>query len=260
MVAFSRPGIWNAIVARVAASRWLAPVATVVLAVLGTVLITIGQDLDTKADWWWVIGGSLVALLGGGIQLLREIGTVEAFDSASQEAKRLRIAMKDALQPVAELIADLPSKTPKDRERGLEAVAHQAASALTLLLKDVDRVRAVVYQLDDEGMSHVAYHGRGNTPNPFPRSTERGRLACQMVADGANHFEPDISKASSDAYRGTGNGYETYISAAICTGSNGYGMVTVDAPNANDLVDTDRQIVCLVADLLAIAFAIADTK
>lgn len=260
MVTTSSPGIWSAVVARVAASRWLAPLATVVLAVVGTVFVTIGQELDTKGDWYWVIGGSLLALIGGGVQLLREIGTIGAFDSASQEAKRLRIAMKDALQPVAELIADLPSKTPKDRERGLEAIANQAASALTLLLKDVDRVRAVVYRLDDAGMSHLAYHGRGDTPNPFLNSTERGRLACEMVANGANHFEPDISKASSDAYRGTGNGYETYISASICTGSNGYGMVTVDAPNANDLVDTDRQIVCLVADLLAVAFAIADMK
>lgn len=256
----SSPGIWRAAVIRIAASRWLAPVATVVLAIVGTVFITIGQELDTAADWRWVVAGSVVALGGGGIQVLREVGTADALDSASQEAKRLRIAMKDALQPVAELIADLPAKTPRERVRGLEAVAQQAASALTLLLKDVDRVRAVVYQLDEEGMSHLAYHGRGNTPNPFPISTERGRLACQMVADGASHFEPDIRRASSDAYRGTGNGYETYISAAICTGSSGYGMVTVDAPNANDLVDTDRQIVCLVADLLAVAFAIADAK
>ena len=252
-MATSSPGIWNAVVSRVAASRWLAPVATLVLAILGTVSITIGQELDTKGDWAWVIVGAVVALLGGAVQLLREIGTVDAFDSASQEAKRLRIAMKDALQPVAELIADLPSKTPKERERGLEAVANQAASALTLLLKDVDRVRAVVYQLDsdDQGMSYLAYHGRGNTPNPFPKSTERGRLACEMVANGANHFEPDISRATSDAYRGTGNGYETYISAAICTGSNGYGMVTVDAPNATIWsTPTGRSSGLVVADLL----------
>nr|NYG08759.1 hypothetical protein [Nocardioides lianchengensis] len=230
------------------------------LAVVGTLLVTVGQDLNSRSDWAWVIVGALVALLGGLIQVLREVGTRAAFDTAALEAQRLRIAMKDALQPMAELIADLPSKTPKERERALEAVAQQAVSALTLLLKDVDRVRAVVYQLDSAGMSKLAYHGRGNTPNPFVKTTERGRLACEMVEEGKSHFEPDISQASSDAYKGTGNGYETYISAAINSGSTGYGMVTVDAPNALDLVDTDMQIVCVVADLLAIAFAIADTK
>lgn len=225
----SSASVWNAIVVRIAASRWLAPTGTVVLAVVGTLFITIGQDLESKADWAWVIVGAVVALVGGLGQVLREIGTSAAFDTAAQEAQRLRIAMKDALQPLAELIADLPSKTPKERERALEAIAHQAASALTLLLKDVDRVRAVVYQLDSDGMSHLAYHGRGNTPNPFVKTTERGRLACQMVAEGRSRFEPDISKAPSEAYSGTGNGYETYISAAICTGSSGYGMVAVDA-------------------------------
>lgn len=256
----SSPGIWNAVVTRISASRWWAPIATLVLAIAGTVCITIGQDLADKSDWAWVGIGALLALVGGLIQLAREIGKAGEIDSASQEAKRLRIAMKDALQPVAELIADMPGKTPKDRTRALDAVAHQSVSALTLLLKDVDRLRAVVYQLDGEGMSHVAYHGRGSTPNPFLETTDRGRLACQMVSEGKNHFEPDISKASSDGYKGTGNGYQTFISAAICTGDTGYGMLTVDAPNANDLVDTDRQIVCLVADLLAVAFAIADMK
>lgn len=229
-------------------------------AVAGTVLITIGQDLADGSDWAWVVAGAAVALLGGLLQLVRERGKAAELDSAAQEAKRLRVAMKDALQPVAELIADMPGKTPAARTLALEAVAHQAVSALTLLLKDVDRLRAVVYQLDDEGMSYVAYHGRGNTPNPFLSTTERGRLACAMVAAGRTHFEPDIAQARSDAYRGTGNGYQTFISAAICTGDTGYGMVSVDAPHPHDLVDTDLQIVCVVADLLAIAFAIADPR
>jgi len=253
-------GVWSAVLSQIAVSRWWAPVATLLLAIVGTICITVGQDLDDGSDWAWVLVGAGTALLGGLIQLLREVGRAAELDIGSQEALRLRIAMKDALQPVAELIAELPGKTPRERKQALEAVAHQSVSALTLLLKDVDRVRAVVYQLDDDGMSHLAYHGRGNTPNPFPRTTDRGRLACQMVAEGRHHFEPDISKASSDAYKGTGNGYETFIAAAICTGDTGYGMVTVDAPNAHDLVDTDLQLVCLVSDLLAIAFAIADPR
>lgn len=128
----SSPGIWNAVVTRISASRWWAPIATLVLAIAGTVCITIGQDLADKSDWAWVGIGAPLALVGGLIQLAREIGKAGEIDSASQEAKRLRIAMKDALQPVAELIADMPGKTPKDRTRALDAVAHQSGDCCTI--------------------------------------------------------------------------------------------------------------------------------
>lgn len=105
----------------------------------------------------------MVALIGGLIQLARELGNRTALAAGSSEAERLRIAMKDALQPLAELIADMPEMTPKERSAALRPVSQQAVSALTLLLKDVDRVRAVVYQMDSDGMEYLAYHGRGNT-------------------------------------------------------------------------------------------------
>jgi hypothetical protein len=122
----------------------------------------------------------------------------------------------------------------------------------------VDRLRAVVYQLDPSGMSAVAYAGRGDKPSPFLRGTDRGDYALQMIEEGGDCFEPDTNAAENPAYAGSGSGYEAYISASIRTDADGFGMVTVDAPQAGDLVDTDRQIVLLVADLLAIAFAEAD--
>lgn len=237
----SRPEVWGAIVARMAASRWLAPIGALTLAVAGTLCLTVGQDLANGVDWIWVGIGVTLALAAGLVQLVRELGARRDLDRASLEAERLRVAMKDALQPVAELIADLPGKTPGARTKGLEALAQQAVSALTLLLKDVDWLRAVVYHLDPAGMSCLAYHGRGDTPTPFLRATERGRLACQMVAEGTSHFERDITLAQDEAYRGTGHGYRTYIAAAICTGTTGYGMVTVDAQTpTTSLTPIDR--------------------
>lgn len=256
-------GVWNAVEAWLSASRWWAPIGAIVLAILGTVSITIGQDHETKSDWTWIILGAVALLMGALIQLVREIGKANELRSGEQEAIRLRIAMKDALQPVAELIAEMPSKTPKERERALKPVATQCVGALQLLLKDVDRLRAVVYQLgddEDEPMAYLAYGGRAQKPRPFVMTTERGRLAREMIKTGGSHFEPDIRKISNDAYKGSGRDYQTYISAAICTGGYAYGMVTVDAPRADDLVDTDRQIVCVIADMLGIAFAIADAR
>ncbi|WP_224278710.1 hypothetical protein [Nocardioides lacusdianchii] len=227
--------------------------------VLGAFLITVGQDLDDGRDWAWALVGFGLCLAAGALMWLRESG-VRTWRAASElEAGRLYVAMKDALQPVAELIAAMPAKTKRQREAEAEKVATQATGALTLLLKDVDRLRAVVYQLQDSGdMTAVAYHGRADTPSPFLKATPRGDLALKMVSDGKDWFEKDTSAATNQAYAGSGAGYQTYISAAIRSDTDGFGMVTVDAPNPGDLVETDRQIVLLVADLLAIAFAEAD--
>jgi len=154
----------------------------------------------------------------------------------------------------------MPALTRGKREARLREVAQQAVSALCLLLKDVDRLRAVVYSVDNSGtsMSCLAYHGRGATPRGFDAGTPRGDSALDLVRSAGYVFAEDLTKARPASYGGAVSDYRTFISAAISNGPNAYGMVTVDAPNAGDLVDTDAQIVLLMADLLSIAFAVAD--
>ena len=250
------PGIWEALTTRAASSRLLLPALVLLLPVVAAFLISGGQ-LEGW-DWAWALAGFAIWLSAVGLQVMREAGISARERAAMTEADRLRVAMKDALQPVAELIADMPAKAKDQREAALLAVATQAVGALNLLLKDVERLRAVVYGLDEAGMTCLAYAGRGDRPQPFLRGTERGDLAMQLVETGGDRFEPDTRKASREGYAGSGDDYQSYISASISTSELGFGMVTVDAPRAGDLVDTDRQIVLLVADLLAIAFAEAD--
>jgi hypothetical protein len=111
-------------------------------------------------------------------------------------------------------------------------------------------------------MSALAYQGRGTKPKSFVTGTERGDSAFALVRAAGDVFVPDLAASVPSGYAGSGRDYATFISASIATqraGGAGYGMVTIDAPNAGDLVDTDRQIVILVANLLAIAFAIAES-
>ncbi|PBA33451.1 hypothetical protein CKJ65_02000 [Mycobacterium intracellulare] len=79
-----------------------------------------------------------------------------------------------------------------------------------------------------------------------------------MRKGGEPLFIENIDEVNDVDYRGTGSGYKTFISASIHNDADGYGMVTIDAPRPTSLVDTDKQLVALVADLLAIAFAIAE--
>lgn len=239
---------------------WVVPVSSIVLAVVGTFLLTVGQELKTNRDWGFAIGGAVLVLLGGLVQWLMTWAERAQRVDESLEAERLRVAMKDALQPVAELIADMPALSPVKRQERLGQVAQQSVGAIRLLLDGVDRLRAVVYALEDPPtrMRCLAYYGRGSRPGDFLAATERGDSALSLVSQGKDLFVNDLSANRPAEYGGSASDYQTFISASITTGSDAFGMVTVDAPEAGALVDTDRQIVLLVADLLAIAFAIAD--
>jgi GAF domain-containing protein len=96
-------------------------------------------------------------------------------------------------------------------------------------------------------------------PQPFVRFTPRGETALAMVRSGEDRLVPNIDRLEPGApdYRGSRGGYETFIACSITAGTKPQGMVTVDAPHPNVLSGPDLQIVGLVADLLAVAFALA---
>lgn len=243
---------------------WILPVLNLAFPVAGAVVFAMGQNFNNAGDWGQVVGGSALVLCAGGIQWAQRWAVGGLSDAEGSEAERLRVAMKDALQPVAELIAVMPGLTAARRVAHLREVAQQSVSALCLLLKGVDRLRAVVYSLDGppggqpNKLQTMAYHGRGGRPRDFVAGTERGDLALELVRGGTDRFERDLLTNTPAWHRGPATEYQTFISASITNGTDAFGMVCVDAPRAGDLIDTDRQILLLVSDLLAIAFAIAD--
>lgn len=241
-------------------------VAAILLPAIGAALLTLAdqlQDIDGGRRWTLVGCGLALILTAAAIQTIREVRRSRERAFEQTEAVRLRVAMKDALQPVTERIAGMPALKAKAREAQLQPVAVGAVGALALLLKDVDRLRAVVYQIEPDGsaMTHLAYAGRGgHDPQPFTDDTSGGEDALALVRSGGHEFVPDLRRSPAHRPAAAQRGYQTYISASIAAGENAYGMLTVDAPHAGDLVDTDEEIVLVIADLLAIAFAIADSR
>ncbi|MGV7311978.1 GAF domain-containing protein [Mycobacterium kansasii] len=228
----------------------------------GTFLVTYGQNRHGRGDWTALLSGIAIIFLGALLLFAKQRASDQVAELDLKVADRFRITLKDAMQPVAELIADMPAQSKLKRKATIRTVCTQAVSALTLLLKDVSRLRATVYEVTANGnMECVSYHGRGGgvKPNPFIKNTTRGDSALRLVATGGDPlFVGDIDTVEGIDYGGTGSGYKTFISASIHNDADGYGMVTIDAPRPGSLVDTDKQLVGLVADLLAIAFAIAE--
>lgn len=249
---------------------WLLLVTAAVLPAAAVVLGAVGQELNDGGDWSFVGGAGVCVLVSGLLQMLSGWAAGRASEMDLLEVDRLRVTLKDALQPVAEMIADMEllSRRP-ERVAMLRNVATQAVGALNLIFADIERTRATVYRLTAQGdMECMSYLGRGEgvQPQPFRRQTARGEQALAIVRAGQDVLITDIDdvETASDGrvvspdYRGSRSGYKTFISCSITNKDKPYGMVTLDAPDAGDLSDTDKQLVGLMADLLAIAFAIEE--
>jgi hypothetical protein len=250
--------------------RWLLVFTGGLLPGAAAVLSVVGQQLGSIEDWLYLGGAFAAIVLSALLQLLSGWAADQAAELELVAADRLRVTLKDALQPVAEMIADMELLSRRaDRVARLHSVAVQAVGGLKQIFAGIDRARATVYRLTEAGdMECVSYLGRGEgvQPQPFRRQTQRGERALSMVRGGEDLLVPSIEdvemasdgKVVSPDYRGSRSGYKTFISCSITNRDKPYGMVTLDAPEPGDLSATDKQLVGLMADLLAVAFAIEE--
>lgn len=240
------------------------------LPIAGTAVIPFGIPVKDRGDFVSLVVAVVLILAGCGLITVREVSK-RSQDAAVDEANAtLRAAYKDALQPVAEQLADMQTMSPKGRQTQLETIANQACSALDLLLDGIQDLRVVVYLVDDPGaevlkMCPVAKsRGRnGRRPGDFVLGTPRGDAAFStLFADDAcfvNDVDDRGQLAAMGAYSGTRDGYAAFISQSIFDQRMRYGMVTVDTPRRSAFVDTDKHLVGLVADLIAVACAAVST-
>jgi hypothetical protein len=238
-------------------------VTVIICPVLGALFVTLGQSTKDKGDWAFLLGGIALLAIGGLLQILKQFASAVVVETGNEQAARFRIATKDVVQPIAADIASMVSMSDNDRVVHLSKVAAQVSGALIVLLKDVARLRAIVYKINEKGgMECLSYNGRGDEPAPFVKGTDRGDAALRLVERGGlpkfvKNIEDKNDPEMAD-FHGTGDSYKTFVTGGIGT-KNGqrYGMVSIDAPEANCLVDTDRYVVGMFADLMAIAFAVA---
>lgn len=244
-----------------ALAAWLDRLAG--LPTLLTILLPIGAALCFRGGAVWVSIGATLLLVNGLALWGLKWWTDQNREGEVAEGQRLRVAMKDALQPVASLIAAMPYQDSETRQAQLKVVATQTVSALVLLMPNVDRLRAVIFALspDHQAMLPMAYFGRGSTPSPFEAGTVRGDRALALVEQrGEALYVEDLDEEQPEEWEGSGADYKTFISAPISNGEFAYGMLTVDAPLAGSLGLSDKDTVMLLADLLAIAFAEAESQ
>ncbi|MCS4254956.1 GAF domain-containing protein [Rhodococcus erythropolis] len=205
----------------------------------------------------------------------REAERVASEESSAQElmtelGATLRVVYKDALQPVAERLADMQPLSKEERKAKKQSIAFQVCSSISLLLYGVPDLRVVVYLVQDPEanvlvMTPVAASRARNgiAAKPFIAGNPRGDAAFATVFRDEACFINDVDDdaqldaAGGGAYKGTRNGYAAFISQAIFDQRGRYGMLTVDTPKKGAFADTDQHLIGLVADLMAVACASA---
>lgn len=165
----------------------------------------------------------------------------------------------DLLSELSRAGAGMADKGKTERYADFRTLVKQALDGICFMLHgDIDGVRAVVYQVapDEESMQVVDFSSKGHRmdPQPFVRGNERGDKAFATLVRGEAIFVDSIALAP-DEWAGSGTGYNTFITTPIRSRTEGFGLLTVDAPETDSLTEDDENDLRLIAGILAMIFA-----
>ncbi|MEU4015879.1 GAF domain-containing protein [Microbacterium sp. NPDC028030] len=210
-------------------------------------------------------GAAVVLIIAVGFAVtgkVREHARAKKVKSVREEQRTL---LSDNLMPVAATIANMARLPHSARRTALRNVAQAGAGALSGIIdSEVSRARAVVYEIDMDStpirMVPIGHAGRGDRPRPFVARTERGDGAFDFIAALETAFYPDLTKEKPAGYKGTAQGYNTFISVPIYTETGTYGMVTLDALKADTLNNGHVALVKLLAETMSIAYEVGQDE
>lgn len=239
--------------------RAVASLTTLLLAAAGPVLIGF---TGTVGAWWalTLFGGIALILAAITFQVVQGYRENKRAQIAADEGEELRKGVRNAIKPILELIAQLPSFDFGQRRLRLQGIAQACATAIYILVSPhAPDARANVFtlQASPDRMVWLAHVGRGETPRPFESGTSRGDAALEFITRLSPVRYPDLRKEKPVGFEGSMSDYATFISVPVWTDSGVFGMVTVDAPQADVLTFGDQYVVEVVAELMATAHEIA---
>lgn len=256
-----RPGFWKRF------GKAGATLVTLLIVAGGGWLITLRKDWAAEdfhgvpGDQVALASGIALVALGAIFQVARGWRADVKTTLSDIEVADLRVAMKDALKPVLRLVSEMPDMPAGNRTAHLKIVAERAAAVTAkLLMAQVDRPRANVFALEADGsrMRCIAFMGRGEGPGTFLAGNPASDAAIARVKAGKPLIVNDREKDPPEGHTAIESDWRSFVSVPIVSGDGwAFGMLTVDSPEAKSFVDTDKHTATVVAEILAIAFALA---
>ena len=213
-----------------------------------------------QAAWLWLLCAVVTAVLAPAFGWFRELKR-EAEHAAQDQYEEDRLAMfRSAVfggfTPVANLLSQIAAADVTERTALERAVCERTVDAIPRVLgsRDLDRNRASFYLLSETSLDYVCHGGRNwNVPRPkFEQGTRSGNKVLKLVRDNGTtripdvETEPDIKPTTKDSYR-------CVISCSVSAGKHPLGMLTVDAPDVDELTEDDEKLMKVMARLLGAA-------
>jgi hypothetical protein len=212
---------------------------------------------------------NLRAALGPACNAIRQelIGFVppERLEKQVSTRTEARVGLSRALDPLAGLLASTANKLreagAKDaaaiRQDLRDKVLQLGVNILFPLVGPAGETRSRYLALEPGSPMKLTPTGyvRGRAVSgecePFVMNTEHGNYVIGKLLRGEPDFYPDLRTSAPPGFDPSGVDYQTFISAPVVAGGYVHGLLTADAPEANQLSIVDQDFVVLLARLVA---------
>lgn len=195
----------------------------------------------------------LAGVLGALPTVITAYWTREKTAIATRALSDATLLSANALGPLMDTVAKYVKASSGDLT--FTAIAFQAASSLLVFFPDHLQIRVVAFMVTDDakGMSHVAHAGRTDLPTDFTFRSTKGRAVKSSWSREGPTIERDM-RVNGDQWGGSGENYRSFVSVALRSGDDVYGMLNVDSPNPDAFDESDERVVALTARMLKVAY------
>lgn len=189
--------------------------------------------------------------------------TATAREQVAEALAAYEVAVQYAFGQIATRLVAFADLDPLARRSELGAFADRVAVALAFyLLPAAPDVRANVYRLSAglDALRAIGHGGAADTAGTFRRGTPYGDRNLEWVLSGGAPRNVDDRLTDVDADDDEDDfdpRYRSYAAVVIRSGDTAWGMLTVDSPAVGAFTDLDVRNLGVMADYLAVAFALA---
>lgn len=235
--------------------------AGAVVSAVATYLLSAQAGLSSGSarTWLLTLGAATTAttiILGAVQHWLTDRRRRTAEQVALEAAEELTLTLNGALGPITNYLGEMADAVDESERDHVAGQLSQAVVEAVVKLSP-DGSRSAFYHLDDNwrGLTREAWSGRPSQPRPyFTAGTPDGDAVLDLVRSGDFVIVDDVA-ASPMVTPSPGAGYETVAAVAVTAGSWPLGMLTVDAPRAGTLDQSDVELLRVLANLLGAGLA-----
>jgi len=212
---------------------------------------------------WWALGAVVASVTAAGVpayeQIRKEQLRARAQRAAVDAAVMMRVTMNDALDPIVRQLGRVVTAGKHDRQALAEATIPMVVDSAAHLA-GAGRVRACLFRFapgTPAVLVPAQYSGRVDDPlEPITEGTAEGDLVFGMIRHNQHLFCPDLDTSPPPGWRvAAPQTYKSFAAVPVAAGQNAFGMLMVDALDADGIRRADVPLIRLLGGLLAVALA-----